>query len=159
MKKIIISALLVISLGVTVRGQTKSLNIQLDTGTTKSVTLNKLSKITFSDTDLILVYEDQSTENILKKSIRLITFSDVTGVSDIFFLGEKFSIYPNPATNYITLGNLSDGENEIAIYSVSGNCVMAFEAKGSTQTIDVSALDKGMYLLKLNSEVFKFTKL
>jgi hypothetical protein len=83
-------------------------------------------------------------------------------------------VYPNPAGDYIyinygnyTLKGVVDDksflrmqESALRIYNVLGECVLTVETQNfvSLPRIDVSSLPSGVYFLKINQEVSKFTK-
>lgn len=62
-----------------------------------------------------------------------------------------FKIYPNPSENYINITNTKNLKIDfIEIYDLQGK-ILKKQTESST-TIDVSDLQKGMYLLKITSE-------
>ncbi|MGJ5643029.1 T9SS type A sorting domain-containing protein [Formosa sp. S-31] len=71
----------------------------------------------------------------------------------------RLIIYPNPASETIAFKNLSD-DQEIAIYNVMGQVVLRKNINASNNTINVSNLSKGMYLVGFKgvSNVMKFIK-
>ncbi|MCW3085722.1 MAG: hypothetical protein JWP12_3088 [Bacteroidetes bacterium] len=75
----------------------------------------------------------------------------VTGIQNNSTPDAELSVYPNPATNMISIGYKSPSKNVIVgIYDVTGQLVkqeiMNFS---SAQTMDVSNLVTGLYLLKI----------
>src|SRR5690554_4244257 len=73
----------------------------------------------------------------------------VLGTDDFQSLG--FSLYPNPANDYITIDlNGTSSNYQVAIFDVLGKNVYNTEIEGTKQ-IDVSALAAGAYFVKLNS--------
>ncbi|MGQ2985448.1 T9SS type A sorting domain-containing protein [Flavobacterium sp.] len=73
----------------------------------------------------------------------VVTAENTAGVKEI--LMPKLSVYPNPATDKVTVSGLQD-DTLVSIYTVSGQKVKDVVAKGDT-SIDVSSLAKGMYFL------------
>ncbi|MGQ1889036.1 alpha-amylase family glycosyl hydrolase [Thermophagus sp. OGC60D27] len=62
---------------------------------------------------------------------------------------ERIRVYPNPVSNTLTFQTESDqGIKEIAIYDYSGRMVFLENVSGR-ETINVSGLHKGVYLLKM----------
>jgi hypothetical protein len=49
-------------------------------------------------------------------------------------------------------------EQEIAIYSLNGSKVLSAQSQEGTNTIQVSELPNGVYLLLLSNETFKLIK-
>ena len=58
------------------------------------------------------------------------------------------SIYPNPATDYLTLSNVSEGTYNVI--SMSGSLVLSGELNG--ESLNVEALENGTYILNVQSE-------
>uniref|UniRef100_UPI003F6D80D8 T9SS type A sorting domain-containing protein n=1 Tax=Polaribacter sp. TaxID=1920175 RepID=UPI003F6D80D8 len=61
---------------------------------------------------------------------------------------DKIQIYPNPAKDKIQLSNLDNLSAEIRIFNVLGKPVF-YQNKSTKNTIDVSAFNQGVYLVKL----------
>ena len=68
---------------------------------------------------------------------------------------ERIFIFPNPARNLLEI-NTEDENKNIIIYNSVGE-VLIHKVTAENQ-IDVSALDSGLYFLKINDMVFKFIK-
>lgn len=66
----------------------------------------------------------------------------------------KAALYPNPATNYISVSNLSVPEDATVINTL-GQTVAHYKA---TEKYDVSALPAGVYYLQLKGQSLKFVK-
>jgi hypothetical protein len=70
-------------------------------------------------------------------------------------------VYPNPATDHITIENLEGGE--LAIFNMTGTVVIRRKIADKTTTIDVSNLAPGVYVLKtsnsLSANTERFIKL
>jgi hypothetical protein len=79
---------------------------------------------------------------------------------------EYIKIIPNPAGDFITITlkpsegfELSEG-SEIQIYNTLGEKVMTVEQTFlSVQQINISALPKGIYFVKVGGETAKFVKM
>ncbi len=61
-----------------------------------------------------------------------------------------FGIYPNPAKNQLFVRNITD-DQIIYIYNAQGQLVLETLINGS-KAIDISGLDKGIYMLKVQNE-------
>jgi hypothetical protein len=85
-------------------------------------------------------------------------FTHVMGINDLF-AEANISIYPNPASSYFTLNipalNNLDSELILTISSLTGQTIIkrqfAVQNSGSNFEINTSMLDKGMYIIKINS--------
>ncbi len=70
--------------------------------------------------------------------------------------GVKVSVYPNPATEAISVVMPDSQENTpIGVYSISGALVKQVNASAGVNTISVSELPAGMYVVKTNSTAHK----
>ena len=81
------------------------------------------------------------------------TESFTSAPANTMFTG--FGVYPNPSTGIITISGLH-GSAEISIFNMTGTLMLQTE---SAETIDISSLDPGMYILKIgNGKPVKFIK-
>ncbi len=68
------------------------------------------------------------------------------------FSNNSVSVYPNPATDVVTITNSSGGEiSKVAIYDILGKKIYTLPNSLPIITIDVSRFAKGMYLIELSS--------
>jgi hypothetical protein len=75
---------------------------------------------------------------------------------------ENVNMYPNPATQTITIENIASGVS-IAVYNATGQCVLRTVTSSSKAVMDVSSLSDGIYMLRLTGKdgrqgVSKFIK-
>jgi len=69
------------------------------------------------------------------------------------------SIYPNPATNWLTIQSADQPINLVAITSLVGQIVFAHAYNTTLVKINITGLAQGIYLVKINgTEVKKFVK-
>lgn len=94
-------------------------------------------------------------------------YEDVTHQMDIetFDTHNYFSIYPNPTTdrtlNILYKTNVATNNGDIAIYDLTGRQVYHENLKSNgfyNQTLDLSALSSGTYILKFNSGEYSTIK-
>ncbi len=95
------------------------------------------------------------------------TLKDTVVVSTIAsaLTDASFTIFPNPATNYINiLNNTGNIKNiTILVYDGYGRPLISKSAETAETVIDISNLKQGLYFIYINSEhqtkIFKFIKL
>ena len=76
------------------------------------------------------------------------------GVEDIA-IGD-FALTPNPATNQLTVSSNSETISQVTIYNVLGQLVMNKSfANNFSETLNISNLNSGMYLVKVNNATTK----
>ena len=73
------------------------------------------------------------------------------------FTKNPINIYPNPTNGNTLFFNLTK-DARINIYNILGKLVKTAEVKASNNTLDIATLNKGMYILKINSGVYFTTK-
>ena len=95
--------------------------------------------------------------------------TEVTGVRKISFENNNFTaiedvttpstirVYPNPTADMLIIDGVK-AKQEIAIYSLNGAKVLSTQSQEGTNTLHVSDLPNGVYLLKLANETFKLIK-
>ncbi len=117
--------------------------------------MKNLRKIILATVALLLVsnlLKAQNKEKASKdKSLTLLT-AEVTYPKQV----HKLSVFPNPAVDYFNIQlneKYTDGFN-LEVYDLSGNRLISKQWKG--ENIDISQLDKGIYMLYLrrNKEVY-----
>lgn len=94
------------------------------------------------------------------KHILPLVFFLVLGLSATYAQKGGLSVYPNPATDYISIDDNNDQIVQVAIYNLVGKKVKEFEyVRG--EHYYVADLPKGMYLVQLidrNQHVIKTQK-
>ena len=74
-----------------------------------------------------------------------------TGTSVNTLAEENIVIYPNPAQNHIYIEGL-ETSSTIDVFSITGAKLMRLDNQSGRVNLDVSALDNGMYIIKINSD-------
>ena len=71
---------------------------------------------------------------------------------------DSFTIYPNPADNFVILQNAKVGE-KLDLFDVVGKKVKSFQVESESQQLDVSELKTGVYFARSNQvEAIKIIK-
>lgn len=86
----------------------------------------------------------------------LLAFSSIIAIAQLSADGSgeafpqpvKISIYPNPATNYISI-NKDENVKQITIFNLVGRKLKTFEDVEKDEQYDVSDLPNGMYLIQV----------
>ena len=76
---------------------------------------------------------------------------------DDLFAGSQIEVYPNPFEDKIYLKGLL-GQEAITIFQADGRKVLELNALGYQSDIDVSVLNKGVYVLKVGEQSFRLLK-
>jgi len=84
--------------------------------------------------------------------VRLVRDAETTGMGSIEEQPEKLNIYPNPASQTITV-SLKDAEmSNLSIIDTNGRVVYETQVCGQTNTLSVSNLSDGLYIAMLENE-------
>lgn len=91
----------------------------------------------------------------LQESGKIVIIEDAT-LSSKEFASESFSLLNNDAT--LTLNGLQS-KQKIIVYNLSGQSIIESDLDASNNTVSISHLDAGVYILKVNEGTsFKFLK-
>jgi len=78
-------------------------------------------------------------------------YDNVAGVTDNVI--SDLMVYPNPASSIVNIATENNNINNISVFDITGKEVVSVKEVGLNNTsIDVSNLDKGIYLLKVTTE-------
>lgn len=126
-----------------------------------SYSLDSLGKLYFSDQNFIIAPTLAIEETIDVTNIRKIYFlpaDEYLGIST-YSENSKISpvIYPNPSSDYIKFSNIEENTS-IDIYSIDGKLILQ-DIISSNTSINISHLQKGIYVVNIANKIFKFCKL
>lgn len=89
---------------------------------------------------------------------------EVGNAGEVSLVAPKFEIYPNPATDDMTLNGLGDmNVSSLEVMNMTGAIVKTYSnVQTASYTMNVAELDRGVYFVKINhdgiSELVKFVK-
>ncbi len=72
----------------------------------------------------------------------------LTGMNDELI--GQFNVYPNPATDQLTIDQKTMNFNSASLMNLSGQMVEKFNLNSNIETISINKLPKGMYMIKLS---------
>lgn len=64
---------------------------------------------------------------------------------------DSYTIYPNPFTEQITISGLINSAGTITIMSMSGQIIMSLNIDNTEETIDLSTINSGMYMVVITN--------
>ena len=77
-------------------------------------------------------------------------FGEIASLSTKNISLSDFTVYPNPATDFVNI-NSADTIDSYRIYDLTGRVVKSSSPYSNNLRIDVTSLNKGVYMVKLNS--------
>lgn len=123
-------------------------------GNVVNYTLDESDYLTFNDGQSLAINIAGSTQIIALSTIRKVVFEKI--IDGIEEISSEIQIVPNPANNSFRVSNL-DKDEEMTVYSMTGQKVMSGIVTND-QTVDISALANGLYLVKIGSQNIKLMK-
>jgi len=136
-------------------GQTE-VNLQFDNASAQVFTVSEAGKLYFENGYL---YIDDGTSvpySFEVSTISKMTFNALVNIEDIE--ADNLKVYPNPASNYLKINNSLNSQSTYAIYSIDGRMLMSGRYSND-ESIDVSHLSTGLYILKTEGQTIKISKL
>ena len=92
-------------------------------------------------------------------TVKFVPQAPALSVNDVF--NNKYNVYPIPANDVLNIEGLSPNTT-LSIYSITGKELRQIEAAYSTNSINISDMEKGVYFLKISvqgdTEIHKFIK-
>lgn len=152
---------MLMALGIAMAAEAQQgLMVRSAAGTVTSFSYKDVAKLTFQNEIMTTV----SPAGVPGQSFALsstagITFGNVaiSGLRDTYMGDSKIRLYPTVAENSINLEGSALG-TQVSVFSMTGSKVMQFEILSDLQSVNVSALKSGIYLLRVDGQTFKFSK-
>ena len=109
--------------------------------------------------DNLLINQNGTVTPISRSVIRKLTL-EVVATSSIETYDEnaRIFIYPNPTSDRLNMASETEQQVMVRIFSLNGQVLMQRQMSTS-ESIDVSSLAKGIYIIKINETSYKFSKL
>jgi hypothetical protein len=144
------------------RTMAQGLVIQSLDGTEDIRLLCTLQNFTFSNGNLLLSGISGSTDSYSISTIRRIYFVNVPTAIENNTTDNNtgtVSLFPNPASTTITLQNLpGEDQVDVAIYRMDGVTIMRTQISADDNSIDISKLPGGLYILTVNGQALRFIR-
>ena len=85
-------------------------------------------------------------------TVRSVVFDESDAVVEVKDDSKSdYSLYPNPAQDEVTVANLENGDR-VELYTMRGTLLVSFEATESEQKLDITALPKGVYFVRIQNK-------
>lgn len=133
----------------------KNITIQYRDNQEITYSINHNSKLTFLDNQLIIVQPSGNIYYFDIDNIRKIYFSNSNSLSNTP-TQNNIKLYPNPSNSRINLSNIKS-KTLISIYNIKGELVSS-EIIYQDQSINISNLNNGIYIVKVGNKEFKLVK-
>jgi len=172
-----------VDLGYIAVGQTDTLEITITNGANDTLKFNSINgpnnlkfSTNFSLSKQLLGYDNYKFQvtytptNLMSDTTSLTIYSN--GGSLKFYLKahgsavgidniaskKDFKIYPNPATNYITIETQKEQNTQFDLLNSQGKIIHSYFLNKQKEIFDISTLPSGMYFIKNSKQMFTFIK-
>ena len=113
-----------------------------------------LVDLSASDSTITVRYSDGRNESYQVESIGKLDFTDATGVDMVSAMDGRIAY--SGSTGLLIVANAE--EKHLFIYNLGGSQVLERIISSQLETIDLSSLAKGVYLLKLDGKTIKIVR-
>lgn len=121
--------------------------------------ISESGRLYFSNDNLLVDTGDLNPTTITMSDIRKLTFTAINTTDAKSLTSDtKLYVYPTLANNEISINGLTQESVMVTLYSSCGIKIREFMYEQGSH-IDVSALPMGLYFVKINKSVLKFSKL
>lgn len=133
--------------------------IKFNNGNENPEMLNSIQKLYFSGNNLMVDFYTGADDSYQLDDIRKLYFDSMVDVNDLN-AGDNQGIllYPNPAGNHIFIKNIPDKVSFLSVYSMGGQLVMTRVVSSDEEIIDITHLNRGLYLVQMSGCTIKFIK-
>jgi outer membrane protein assembly factor BamB len=123
-------------------------------GSTTDLNLENLRKITFSKGNMKASYSDGTYSEYALSTIGKLAFETGTGLNSREIMDGHLAYSSQNGTAFVTD---SKGSN-LTVYNISGKVVLQKQISTDAESVDLSGLQDGFYLLRLNGITVKIRK-
>ncbi len=150
-------AVFILGLFFRMAAQSTQIVVFLNDGTEQTYNMVDADRLYFEDNTKLVIEQGayKNTVRIPLADIHKITCSETVSTEENSDLA--LNIFPNPVHDMLTFRNLQ-GKQTISLYAIDGRLMKTFEVSGN-QSIDISELPIGLYLVKTQTQTLKMIKL
>lgn len=152
MKRVLLAmfALAAFSFGVSAQ----SIVINENEGTPVELDVEGLRSISFKDGKMVVSYSDGTDKSYVMSTISRLDFDDKTGVGMVSLMDGKVS-YSEESGLLVVAGTEN---SHLSVYNLGGTLVIDKVIEQPVETVDLSGLQKGIYLLRLDGKTIKIVR-
>lgn len=133
-----------------------NMSVVLLNGFDEKIPLTEIKSLRFINSGLNVLLGSGSNTVYELSQIKKIVFKAVSA-TELFESDTQFQVYPNPVKDILFFKNTEQSYGFITIYGIDGRKVLVKNVSNE-ESIDVSTLSKGVYIITLNNQAQKFSK-
>lgn len=130
---------------------TSGANFSYNFGSRSGSIPTSLATATIDHLQIVTIVSVGSGDNFVIDQIKISTGDYVNTLSFDGVLDQSFNLYPNPAQDFIVIGNANVDDN-LDIFNVVGKRVKSTHIESNNQQIDISDLKTGVYFARSNQQ-------
>jgi len=124
-------------------------------GTTENLSLESLHKISFKEGKLVATSnEGTSLSTYTLTAISMLQFTNSTDVQAVEIMDGRISYSAASGMAYVS----GSAGQTLTVYNLSGLAVLEQSIAGDSESVDLSSLQKGVYLLRLGAKTIKIIR-
>ncbi|MBQ6046447.1 MAG: T9SS type A sorting domain-containing protein [Bacteroidales bacterium] len=157
MKTIVRSALFaVLLLGGAAAHAQATVTVVRTNGSTSTIGVAENGGVTFAG-DYVIITESAggNTQSFPMAAVRKLLFG-TNGIADVAN-ATQLALYPNPAHDYCVVSGIGEERQSVTVYTATGSKVIETTV-GDGERLDLSALQKGFYIVRINGVATKLSK-
>ncbi len=132
----------------------QSIVINENDGETATLNVDGLRSIQFKDGNMVATYSDGDTSTYALSDISRLDFDGTSAVNMTTMMDGKITY--SPENGLVIVANSE--KSHLTVFSISGTTVMEKVMESQLESIDLSGLDKGIYLLRLDGRTIKIVR-
>ncbi len=124
-------------------------------GTTENLSLESLHKISFSEGKMVATSDKgASMSTYTLSAISMMQFTNSTDVDAVEIMDGRISYSTSSGMAYVS----GSAGQTLVVYNLSGTAVLEQAVTADSESVDLSGLQKGVYLLKLGAKTIKIVR-
>lgn len=136
----------------------QNLVIRQNNGTEITELLGSIRNLTFEDGNLLVNFSTGNTDAYNLGDVSKLYFNTVTAIEQHEITANRVILFPNPANDRLTISNIPSDSQLIQVFSTDGRMVQELVVSATSETIDISGLKPGLYLVRSESWTSKFIR-
>lgn len=124
-------------------------------GTTASLDLEKIHKISFSEGNMVATsIEGTNLSTYTLSAISMLQFTNSTDVDAVEIMDGRISYSAAAGVAYVS----GSAGQTFSVFNLSGSTLLTQPIESDSESVDLSALQSGVYLLRLGSKTIKIVR-
>jgi hypothetical protein len=137
----------------------QKLVVRMNDGLENSEPLSSVQKLYFSGNQIVVDYFTGSDDSYLLSDVSKLYFDLNVSVEESQLpMQGKLLVSPNPANNSIMILGIPEVQGRLSVYSMDGSMVISRQISSDHETLDISNLPQGLYLVNVPGLTSKFVK-